>query len=239
MSQISASRLRSMARSCTISFAVAALVIPFSISEAQAQAAPTTPAAKFVDSARVEIDAAVLANDMPRLDRTVVLLDRALTAFPKDAYLLHYRGYANYRRVVNLFRSGQMNSAASFISSGIADLEQSSDKLRWAESFSLLSSLQAFRIALDPSLARDLGMKIGALTSEAVKIAPNNPRVLLLQAYGAQNTPAEYGGGNAQAKALVDRAIAAFETDKPGPLAPAWGKLEAQALQKALSGGNL
>jgi hypothetical protein len=206
--------------------------------ELRAQTTTLTPAAKFVDSARVGIDSAVAANDSPGLDRVVVVLDRALTAFPKDAYLLHYRGYANYRRVVNLFRAGQMQKAAPFLSSAIADLEQSSDKLRWAETYSLLSSLQAFRIALDPSLGRELGMEIGTLTAEAVKISPNNPRVLLLQAYGAQNTPPEYGGGIAPARALVDRAIAAFEMDKPGPLAPAWGKAEAAALKKTLSGGN-
>lgn len=204
-----------------------------------AQATTLTPAAKFVDSARVEIDSAVANNDSPRLDRAVVLLDRALTAFPKDAYLMHYRGYANYRRVVDLFRAGQMQKAASLIGSGIADLEQSSGKLRWAETYSLLSSLQAFRIALDPSLGQEIGMEIGRLTSEAVKISPNNPRVLLLQAYGAQNTPPEYGGGVAQARVLVDRAIAAFEADKPGPLAPNWGRAEAVALKKVLSGGPL
>jgi len=203
-----------------------------------AQTTPLTPAAKFVDSARVEIDAAALADDAPRLERTVVMLDRALTAFPKDAYLLHYRGYANYRRVVHLFSTNAMQQAGTLIASAVADLQSSSDKLRWAESFALLSALQGFRIAMDPSLGQELGMEIGALSGEAAKHGPNNPRVLLMAAYAMQNTPPEYGGGLDKARALAERAIAAFANDTPGPLAPTWGKAEAQALLKTLSGGS-
>lgn len=205
-------------------------------SHLNAQAAPPTPAAKFVDSARVEIEAASAANDGERLAKTVILLDRALTAFPKDPYVQHYRGYANYRRTVTLLRAGKMQEAAPFISASISDLQQSGDKLRWAETYALLAVMQGFRIALDPDLGRELGPEIGALMGQAMQIAPNNPRVLLLQAYGMQNTPPEYGGGIDKAKDLVARAIKAFETDKPAPLAPAWGKEEALGLQKQLGG---
>lgn len=207
-------------------------------SRADAQASPPTPAAKFVDSARVEIEAASAANDGERLARTVVLLDRALTAFPKDPYVQHYRGYANYRRTITLLQAGKLQDAAPFITAGITDLQQSSDKLRWAETYALLAAMQGFRIALDPDLGRELGPEIGALTGQAMQIGANNPRVLLLQAYGMQNTPPEYGGSIEKARDLVARAIKAFETDKPAPLAPSWGKEEALALQKQLGGSH-
>ena len=82
-------------------------------------------------------------------------------------------------------------------------------------------------------------MQIGALSGEATRYGPNNPRVLLMAAYAMQHTPPEYGGGLDKARALVERAVAAFASDKPGPLAPEWGKSEAQALLKTLSGGSL
>ncbi len=66
------------------------------------------------------------------------------------------------------------------IATAVNDLQQSSNTLRWAESFSLLSTLQGFRIALDPSLGQDLDMELGELTAEAARLDPNNPRVLLL-----------------------------------------------------------
>jgi len=213
---------------------IATVNVALATPQLSAQAAATTPAAKFVDSARVEIDSAAAANNDARLARAIVLLDRALTAFPNDPYALHYRGFANYRRVVSLFMSGKMQEAGPFLSAAITDLQRSGDKLHWAETYALLAAMQGFRIALDPDLGRDLGMEIGALTGEAMQIGPNNPRVLLLQAYSAQNTPPEYGGGVDRARELVARALKAFETDKPLPLAPAWGKAEAVILQGTL-----
>jgi hypothetical protein len=206
-------------------------------SNLNAQTTPT-PAAKFVDSARVEIDAASAANDNDRLAQVVVLLDRALTAFPKDPYVLHYRGYANYRRVTSLMQAGKIPAAEPLLSSSIADLQQSSDKLRWAETYVLLGALQAFRVSINPDLGRELGPEMSALTAQAVQLAPNNPRVLLMQAYGMYHTPPEYGGDVQKARDFVARAIKAFETDKPAPLAPAWGKAEAVALQKRIAGGQ-
>lgn len=215
--------------------AMTAVAIP--VARSAAQSTPSTsPAARFADSARVEIDAAVVAHDTARLERAMVLLDRALTVFPNDPYLLHYRGYGHYRRIINLFQSGAMAQVPPLIQRGIADLEASSSKLAWPETFSLLSALTAFRIAVDPNLGRTLGAEIGELSGRAVALGPENPRVLLMQARGAMQTPVEYGGGPDRARAYLERAISAFERDKPQPLAPTWGREEAAALKKQLGG---
>jgi hypothetical protein len=203
----------------------------------QAQSGASTPAARFVDSARVEIDRAVASHDAPRLAAAVVLLDRALVAFPDDPYLLHYRGYAAYRQAVDVFRAKGaegMGTAAPILARGVADLERSSARLAWPESFALLAALTGFQIAADPSLGAELGMKIGMLQGRASSLGASNPRVLLLQAQGAANTPPEYGGGVEQARALLARALKAFETDAPKPLAPAWGREEALGYQAML-----
>ncbi|MDQ6611494.1 MAG: hypothetical protein M3Y64_03595, partial [Gemmatimonadota bacterium] len=81
--------------------------------------AAQTPATKFVDSARVEIDKAALANDTARLSGAVLLLDHALVTFPGDVYLLHYRGYARYRQAVNAFAAGTVQAASPFVEQGI------------------------------------------------------------------------------------------------------------------------
>jgi hypothetical protein len=193
-----------------------------------------TPAAKFVDSARTEIDAAVGSSDTSRLATAVVLLDRALVAFPGDPYVLHYRGYAVYRQVVDLYRTGRMAAAGALIDRAEADLDASRAKLQWPETYSLLATLAGFRIGLDPSRGMTLGPLAGELTAQAAQLGPNNPRVLYLQAVGAFNTPPEYGGGADQARALIMRALEAFKTDKPGPLAPSWGLNEAMAFEKQI-----
>ena len=236
MYSIIAPRLRRLSITAII-FTTAVMSLPTSATILHAQTAPLTPAAKLVDSARVEIDAAMQADDMARLERIVGMLDRALVAFPQDAYLLHYRGYANYRRIVHMFRSNDMQQAGPLLVTAISDLQQSSTKLQWAETYSLLATLQGIRIVVDPSLGQDLVAELGSLSEEASRLGPNNPRVLLMAAYAAQNTPAEYGGGLDKARALAERARAAFATDKPGPLAPAWGKEDADKLLKTLPSG--
>lgn len=193
-----------------------------------------TPAAKFVDSARVEIDQAVAATDLARLGNAVVLLDRALVAFPDDPYVLHYRGYAAYRQAINKLRNGELSAVSPYVQRGISDLERSSDKLAWPETFALLSAMQAFRIAVDPDLARTVGQDIAALRARATQLGPNNPRVLLLGTYSLMKTPVEWGGGMDVAKAMLVKAIAAFANDKPAVLAPAWGRDELAALQTQL-----
>jgi hypothetical protein len=197
-----------------------------------------TPAAKFVDSARVEIDKSAITNDTARLGKAVVLLDRALIAFPNDAYLLHYRGYARYRQSINALAVSAA-AASPFIEKGIADLERSGDKLKWPETWSLLYALNSFRLAVDPSLAPTLGPELGEIAGKAHQLGPNNPRVLYIEAVGMTRTPVEYGGGMDKARVLIDRALKAFETDKPAPLAPSWGLEAATAFKKQVDKGGV
>jgi hypothetical protein len=195
-----------------------------------------TPAAKFVDSARVEIERATQDMDLNRLDAVMVLLDRALVAFPDDAYLLHYRGYAAYRRVIGLTMSdGDDSKIGAAISQGLDDLAKSAKSLQWPETLALEACLNSFRIRREPGSGMTLGPLTGRLSGEASKLGPDNPRVALLQAELAERTPATMGGGAERAKALVARAVNLFQMDHPGPLAPAWGKDEAEALQRRLS----
>ena len=198
-----------------------------------------TSAAKFVDSARVEIDRAVRDDDGARLDRTLVLLDRALVTFPDDPWLLHYRGYGAYRRVVRAFATGKKNTTVPWIGAALLDLAKSAEKVAWPETVQLEASLKAFQVALDSARGPKLRSSIAELSAEATRLGPNNPRVLLLQAIAAQNTTDSLGGGVARARELVTRALAAFASDRPSRLAPAWGHAEAMALLRRLGGGRV
>ena len=198
---------------------------------AQAQ----TPAAHFVDSARTEIDQAVHDVDMARLDRTRVLLDRVLVAYPDDPYLLHYRGYLAYREATGLLMTGQKGSLPEVIAAGLADLSKSAEHVSWPETLQLEACLDAMRIPLEPGSGMTLGPLTGRLSAEAAKMGPTNPRVVLLQAYLARSTPESMGGGAARARALADKAVKLFADDHPGPLAPAWGKDEAASLWSRLA----
>src|SRR4051812_3130101 len=106
-----------------------------------------TPAARFVDSARTEIDAASAGRDDKRLADAVVLLDRALVAFPAPPSLLHYRGSAAYRQAVSLFVTGNRAAASPYVERAIADLDASREKLAWPETYALAAALIGFQIA--------------------------------------------------------------------------------------------
>ncbi|PZP48788.1 MAG: hypothetical protein DI598_09390 [Pseudopedobacter saltans] len=68
---------------------------------------------------------------------------------------------------------------------------------------------------------------------EGLKLNPNNPRLYFLKGQGVLNTPEFIGGGKAAAKPILEKAVALFETDKPQPLYPDWGKkLATEALEK-------
>jgi hypothetical protein len=212
------------------------LVLAIAVSAAGAGA--QTPAAKFVDSARVEIERAVGVRDSSQLARAVVLLDRALVAYPNDPYLLHYRGYAGYRQAIGLFAANRMAAAGPIVERAMSDLDKSGAKLPWPETFALLASVSGFAIAIDPNRGMELGQQIGMLQARAMQLGPTNPRVWLVGGIAAHHTPPEYGGGVDKAREMLKKAIELFATDAPGPLAPAWGRDEAAAYLKLLDAGG-
>jgi hypothetical protein len=205
---------------------------------AAARLSAQTPAAALVDSARVEIDRATAANDTARLSNAVRQLDRGLGAFPGDPYVLHYRGYAAYRQSIEHFRTNDLKSAAATLARAMNDLTASGEKLAWPETFALLSSVAGMTIGVDQSRMMELGMQIAPLQSRALELGPKNPRVALIIGEGLVNTPVEYGGGADRARELIARAISLFGSDAPGPLAPAWGREEAERQLKALGGAK-
>lgn len=214
--------------------AIVVAASPLGSASLQAQ----TPAAKFVDSARVEIEAAGASRDTARLSRAELLLDRALVAFPGDPYVLHYRGYAAYRHAIAHFTAGNVKGAANSLALAADHLNRSTEKLPWPETYALLASVTGMTIGTDPSRAMELGQEIGPLQARAMQLGPNNPRVALIIGEGLANTPPEWGGGADKAKEMLTRAITLFESDKPAPLAPSWGRDEAIAQLKALGGAK-
>lgn len=75
------------------------------------------------------------------------------------------------------------------------------------------------------------GAEINNSIAKAKQADPNNPRAYLLDAQYWQKVPAAYGGGNAKAKQLVEKALELYKTTKPAsPFDPAWGKEDAEKL---------
>ncbi len=188
-----------------------------------------TGAAKWADSARKEIDAAAMSGGTTALVDVRTMLGRALVAFPNDALLLHYQGYATYRLLNVLSATKAPGELAALNDSARIFLERSIEKRPMAESYALLTAIYGRQINADPSLGMTLGMEIQRMSMEARGLGGRNPRVFLVAGQGAMFTPPEYGGGLDQALKLFTQAVELYVTDAPPAPEPSWGKAEAYA----------
>ncbi len=203
------------------------LVSPLS---AQQPATPLTGSARWADSARVVIERAARDDDAAALAAAGAMLDKALTAFPNDPLLLHFRGYGLYREVMRQRDDETISDAQeAMLLKAIDFLRRSAAARSLPETQALLSSC----LGTMAGTGMVAGMRYGSAASEAGDSArvlgPTNPRVLLLAGVAAWFTPSMWGGGKDKGYALVQKAVAAFASDAPVRPLPAWGAAEAYA----------
>lgn len=73
------------------------------------------------------------------------------------------------------------------------------------------------------------GVQAGKDLEIATQLNPDNPRIYYLKGESLFNTPVAFGGGKDKAKPMFEKALALFQTDKPKPLWPNWGKERSEA----------
>lgn len=195
---------------------------------AAAPAPALTGAARWADTVRVSIERAVITGDPRALAAAGAMADRALTAFPNDPLLLHYKAYALYRELMT-GNAPRTDAFTSRMEQAVGLLERSAAVRQLPETHALLSSCLG-ALAAEGMIA---GMRHGpAATSAreaALKLGPSNPRVLMLSAISLWFTPKMWGGGEDKGYAMLQRAIAAYAQDRPAAPLPAWGHAEAYA----------
>ncbi|MGL4221955.1 MAG: hypothetical protein ACRCSS_15150 [Shewanella sp.] len=118
--------------------------------------------------------------------------------------------YANYRLAISANVMGQKTMAENALASAQASLETLTNSQADAESLALLSSVYGMQIALDSSKGATLGRKSAKAIASAEQLEPQNPRVALIKAIAAYNTPVMFGGSMQNAKTLASTAIERF-----------------------------
>lgn len=97
-----------------------------------------------------------------------------------------------------------------------------------AEALALQSACLALQSNLDPWRSPLAAALSRARGDKALKLAPDNPRVLLLGALAARERPRLFGGDDQQAFRLMLQSVAAFErSGARAPGLPAWGAADA------------
>lgn len=184
-------------------------------------------AAVWADSARREVEVARAHGDTTRLAGARVMLERALAAYPEDAMLLHFLGYAGYREAEARLAAGGSAGVAQLVAATQKALERAARMQPLPETHALIAGVLGQRIRLEPSQASVFGRQASIQMQRAVELGPRNPRVWLTMGRRSIFVPSEFGGGLDRAETCLKRAIDLFADDRPGPPSPAWGEAEA------------
>lgn len=89
----------------------------------------------------------------------------------------------------------------------------------------LLAQVYGYKIALSPIKGMYYGPKALSMLAEAEKLAPKNPRVLLVKGISAANTPPMFGGDKDEAMTAFEQAIEQYAEDQYSDYH--WGYAEA------------
>ena len=182
---------------------------------------------ELAERLRTGLEEAIIAGDTDALGEMVILSRRTATAFPDNALLNHYLGYAIYRLSGRTMET-DMSAAHRLLEEAESFLQRSIEIEPIAESYALLSSVLGMRID-GPASAMSLGLRSGAARDRAKALGPDNPRIRLLEGVSAFHTPTAFGGGHEAALEHFLAAIELFAEDAPQPPLPAWGHAEAYA----------
>ena len=208
--------------------AVAALLFLLPAFAGAQAALPPNPLA---DSVAALVERGMTGAQPDGIDRAIALADQVLEGAPRDPVMLHFKGYAFYRRGNMLLTTGGHDAEAKRALQ-VADslLTLSARTLRWPETLALRAAVTGQMIGLSGMLsAVRLGPRANGLMDQAIDLAPENPRVLMLRGVSAFYKPSFLGGGNDKAERDLLHAIDRFASDHPAAPLPAWGHAEAYA----------
>lgn len=173
------------------------------------------------------IEQASYRDDAQDLETVRAALTEATAQPQADKYLYYYLAYADYALAYQYFNSD--SSKATDCIEAAEDALNRALKLDagFAEAEALLGASYGVEIGLHPFKGMFLGSKSAAHMRHAMQLAPQDPRVMLLNAINDFNTPAAFGGDKQKATWGFRGALAAFTRyHAPDAAAPAWGEAE-------------
>lgn len=132
-----------------------------------------------------------------------------------DALLLEI-ARTHYGLVAFLINDDRDDEASGYLKEGLAEVEQLLNRNPSnAEALALKASFTAFRIAISPYMGPFIGPRSLEYIDDAMKIAGDNPYVLIDKANAKQFTPGIFGGDLDEAVGYYKQSIAAFERMDP------------------------
>ena len=198
-----------------------------------APAAPAKSQTAQIENAVLEGHAETLTKIRSKLAAKVATPEPAPSA-QRRRYLIGYVGW----RLSHLIRGDKAKEEMreKILDEAAEALEQNVEaKPDDAESRALLASVMGMQIEGSMFRAMSLGPKSSSHLERAEAVAPENPRVALLQGIKAMYTPSMFGGGVDKAQAKFDRAHELFEKQAADGPWPNWGLVDTYAWRGRLA----
>ncbi|HEV2267956.1 MAG TPA: hypothetical protein VGR92_00730 [Steroidobacteraceae bacterium] len=150
----------------------------------------------------------------------------AIGAGKGEEWRSYYAALAAYR--LALLARNEVTRAWPFTQRCVAELDRTLARDSGsAEALALQSACLALQSSLDPWRSPLAAPLSRTRSDKALKLAPENPRVLLLGALAARDRPAFFGGDDQRAFVLMQRAVSAFERQSAQGGLPRWGAADA------------
>jgi len=210
-------------------------------SSARAQSASTTAPAQQIQQGRTLMETVVTNPDSQKALRAHQLFVEAArqSQDTQKALAHYYAAYANYRLGTIIFQENESRSQNQLEQAARQLKETLQIRPRLAEAHALLASVYGQLLQHVPERGSELGPKSARHMEQALNLAPDNPRVLLLKAISEFYTPEKWGGSKVKAHKRFRAATQAFEREAQpdsqtsrranASLDPTWGHAEAYA----------
>lgn len=152
--------------------------------------------------------AAAQAATIEQIDAATNTMDiKQLASYAAEQTADYNGAYANYRLAIMAGITGQKDQAEQALELAQSTLEQLTTTQPEADSLALLSTVYGLQIGSNPLKGAVYGPKAGKTIKQATELDPANPRVALIKAIAAYNTPAAFGGSKQSAIELSSKAI--------------------------------
>lgn len=173
------------------------------------------------------------AGEVDKVRQAAALFERVASGGPgtHKALAHYYAGLANMR-AVNIMGDENKEKTLERIDVAVEHFKTATDQQDdFAEAYALLASAYGRKMGLDPRQGMFLGPKSSQLLKKAHALAPDNPRVVFIQATSDYFTPETWGGSKKKAMQGFRHAIELFEQQEEStdPLQPDWGHSDSYA----------
>lgn len=176
------------------------------------------------------IDYAYFTEDAATL-RNLIRGMREAVAKGASTPVTHYiLGFAQYR-LGGVLAAKDESNAAKELSDCVDELDEATElDEQFAEAYALQSACLGQLAGLRAMTAMINGPKSESRLEKALRLAPKNPRVALLDGLSDYRRPKAFGGDKARALAKLKRAAELFDRSVQDPASmPSWGHADAYA----------